>query len=219
MSTPRYEKSPKWVEFPEPVREVFGKLWDDVASLHFKWRTYLELYDGDDSVAVLDQTARGCFNFIAECMANDMTMAFARLTDPALTCGKQNLSLDHLLDSLARHVEPDLLSRWRSASRAFWGRCDSFRQLRNKAIGHRDLGAAIRREENPLPGISRPYVEDALASLRDFMNGIELHFRRGGTYFEGPEMHGNGKHLLFYLRKGIQACREEGDRLRGKSTG
>ncbi|EMW0566286.1 hypothetical protein AAD033_004697, partial [Vibrio parahaemolyticus] len=48
--------------------------------------------------------------------------------------------------------------------------CQKFRVHRNKRIAHADLAHATGSAEEPLPGISRQYVEDALKLLRDFMN-------------------------------------------------
>ena len=127
-----------WIKFPEPTRDTFAWLWQDVVSLHFKWRLYLDLYGNPDAASVLDQTARGCFNLLAESLVNDIIMSFARLTDPANTCGKDNLSIAHLLEVLSGHATPHYLGEWRTAAQLFQDRCGPFKQLRNKRIGHRD---------------------------------------------------------------------------------
>ena len=62
----------------------------------------------------------------------------------------------------------------------------------------------MKLRANPLPGISRDMVEDALASLRDFMNKIEKHYFDTEMAYEHFIMSNDGNALLAVVRNGLR---------------
>ena len=57
---------------------------------------------------------------------------------------------------------------------------------------------------SPLPGVSRQMIEDALISVRTYLNAIELHYRNSEVGYEHFIMTSDGEALLATLRAGLR---------------
>lgn len=60
---------------------------------------------------------------------------------------------------------------------------------------------ALKVESDPLPGISRAMVEDALRVIRDFMNEFEVHFCESTMGYELFTMQSDGEALIWQLKR------------------
>ena len=101
-------------------------LTEDITNLHAKWQLYGDLYFEPASVNVLNGTAQAAFQMFEESLRDSMTMAIARLTDPAKTRSQDNLTLETLLQEVKKHVDAPIAqafedfgvprSAWRQAT-------------------------------------------------------------------------------------------------------
>jgi hypothetical protein len=89
------------------------------------------------------------------------------------------------------------------------GFCEPFRVWRNKRIAHSDLTTALKLSDEPLPGISRSSIEEALASVRVFMNRANHQFFNSHTAYEHFQTSTGGDRLLQLLERADQSLSEE----------
>jgi hypothetical protein len=83
--------------------------------------------------------------------------------------------------------------------------CQPIVQWRNKRLGHKDLGTALRATPNPLPLISGSDIQEALEMLADILNDVLDHFEEAHVAYGAPRgMIGGGKDLILYLKKGLE---------------
>jgi len=195
--------------FPEPVRVMFLGLCQDVASLHAKWRLYLDLFSSREDTAILSDLARGSFQLIEEALRSDMTMAVCRLSDPAQSCGNDNLSIPTLAQRFGSVQGLDSLLQ------QFRDECEPLRRYRNKRIGHNDLTSALNPKANPLPGIGRPRIETILQLASQILNAVYRSVVDGELAFQ-PFLIGSGRDLVHWLRIAKQHQAEELQRLVGQ---
>ncbi|EOW4146846.1 hypothetical protein ACOW9W_004155 [Vibrio parahaemolyticus] len=165
--------------------DIFAQLKEEVNIIHFRWITYRQIYAQGPEVIELLNTNGGYFFYITQHLYLDnVALAFSKLTDPNRQCGKDNLSLKQLIVIANDRKDVELTQDLKSKFEALFNSCQKFRLHRNKRIAHADLEHAIGIADEPLPGISQQYVEDALALLREFMNTYELSTSNSQTAYQ-----------------------------------
>lgn len=199
-------------ELPESVRAIFQGLYEDLVSLHGKWQFYLDLFNDPETVELLNAVAMGSFQMIEESLRSDMTMSICRLTDPAQSCGKDNLSVNVLVDKL-RHI-PELAT----LSQKFHDSCKPVRDYRNKRVGHNDLRAALKPRADPLPNVTRVDIEDILASGAKLINHVYHFYVNGELSFKPFGFGGGGKDLVHWLKDAWERDQEDRRRPSGGET-
>jgi hypothetical protein len=178
---------------PEEIRVACAQIFQDVAMLHHKWSSYLELFSEPESTSVLSNVAQAFFQAIEESLRNDIVMAICRLSDPSLTLSNENLSFATLVAKCGEIPTLDpLLTAFQSAA-------GSVRLYRNRRVGHNDLNVRIRPHEDPLPGIDRLQIDEILRFAREIMKAIYGHYGETDHAIQ-PIHHGGARDLIFWLK-------------------
>lgn len=176
-TTPNEIREKILTAFPEETGELFYELWINVAHLHLNWKNYRSLFGvSPDRIDLLKWVASTFFGLLDGILLHDLVLAIARLTDPPWTAGKDNASFGLLLEMLTPHIDPRLTDELRSELDDLQAHCEPIRQTRNRLLAHDDLATALRHHPNPLPGISRAYIEEILERVRNLLGNIEEHF-------------------------------------------
>ena len=181
-------------ELPEDIRTVFQDLCQDIASLHSKWRFYLDLFSDRDTVGLLNDIAMASFQMLEESLRSDITVSICRLSDPRKSCGHENLSIKTLVDK-STEVQ-GLEELWKD----FHSCCEPVTQYRNKRIGHNDLHAVLQPHDNPLPSISRTTIDSILSKATTLMNCVYHFYTRSEISFMSFDI-GGGKDIVFWLQR------------------
>lgn len=193
--------SERWPEFPEALRALFDGVWQETVSLHAKWELYLDLFGDPNRISVLNDSAPAVFQLVEECLRNDMTISFGRLTDPAKTGNKDNLSLAQLVDSLTPSCNKSMSDQLLDRLETLRDHCKSITQWRNRRVAHNDLATFLHYHPDPLPNIGQAYITDALAMLASLVNVIQVHFADGQTCYTRGSYRGNGQQLIYLLEQ------------------
>ena len=187
---------------PIELRQVYEQLWQEVAGLHSRWALYCQLFAVSESqVDFLREMAPSFFGVLQNTFRDDILMALSRITDPSRTGKKENLSFLLLAERIDSSAYPMLRQRVDELLEKIVTDCTPFRDLRNRSLAHRDLPTALAYHPNPLPGISRGMIDDALRMTRVLMNAIQVEFDRSETAFEHIIQRGHGKDIIFYLEQ------------------
>jgi hypothetical protein len=176
-------------ELPERIRNRFMWLCQDVANLYSKWDLYITLFGDDENRNILSDTASGSFHLIEESLRNDITISICRLCEE-----RQDTLSFHTLIADTDKSEP--IHRLRSD---FVDACKPFIRIRHKRLGHADLNTRLEPKENPLPGIGRRNVENALELASRFLNAVRHRYSDSLMDFR-PHYYGDGNALLHQLR-------------------
>jgi|SRR6267143_192490 len=187
---------------PPDVRTIFESLQEDVLWLHAKWKVYRQLFGTSEKrIAILNDFAPDFFQIVHDGLIYDVLLTISRLTDPAESVKKENLTLDRLVLMMKENVDQQFVDSLKSNLRALKGDCQPFRDIRNRRIAHNDLGTALDYHPNPLPGVSREMIENVLKSFRSLLNDIEFHFDGNDTEYEGINLRGDGDSIIRYLKE------------------
>lgn len=197
-------------DLPHDVQPIFQNLCQDLASLHGKWRLYLDLFSDRETVNLLNDVAMATFQMVEESLRSDLTMSICRLSDPPQSCRQDNLSIKVLVDRLP-HI-PGLTALWED----FHESCEPVRQYRNKRVGHNDLRAALRSHDAPLPNVARRTIDAILAAAGKLMNHVYRFHVESELHFE-PLAIGTGEELVHWLKRAWEYDQKERRRLIAKA--
>jgi len=187
--------------FPEGAGELFYSLWTNVAHLHLNWKNYRALFGtSPERIQLLSWAASSFFGLLDGIVRHDVVLAISRLTDPPRSMGKDNASLAQLLERVTPFLDTDLGKEWKSELADLQADCKPIREIRNRILAHNDLATALKYHSDPMPGISRAYVEGVLAQIRRFLGDIEGHFCGSRTAYQQPLSIGDGEALISVLK-------------------
>lgn len=190
---------------PKDIDEVYKELKTEIIWLHGRWIVYRQLFaESEKRVDLLNECASAFFYIIQDVLLGEVQVSLSKLTDPARSGRFDNLSLEQLQARLAAHGDQALAAQTRSVLDTLHSKCKPFRAWRNKQLAHLDLTTAMKSSPDPLPGISRQMIEEALALVREFMNKIERHYRDSEVGYEGFIMQSAGEALVGMLRYGLR---------------
>ena len=163
--------------FPEGTGELFYELQTNVTHLHLNWKNYRSLFGtSPERIDLLNWAASTFFGLLDGILLHDVVLAIARLTDRPRTAGKDNASFGRLLEMLTPHIDVALANELRSELDDLQAHCETVRQMRNRLLAHDDLATVLRYHPDPLPGVSRAYIEEVLEKVRNLVSSIEEHF-------------------------------------------
>jgi hypothetical protein len=187
---------------PSELAPVYIEIWQDVSWVYGNWAIFLQLYSDDDAISLLNNTAPSYFRVCQDTLLNDILMAICRLTDPAKTGSKTNLSLQRLVDTVDESTNKNLKSELVRLLDLAQTNFDFARAHRNRRLAHIDLKTRMNSHPEPLSGITQKSLQEALDSIATIMNTVQRHFDNGETVYSHPIMPDDGKDLLYWLRKG-----------------
>ena len=183
-----------------PVGEQYSALWQELVWLYAVWGEYVDLYGTNVSrVELMNRAAGHFFRIVQDAVWEQILLHIARLTDPARSAGKPNLSVQSLLaivDDPAPKGAAEAKVKAAIEAAAF---C---RDWRNRRIAHRDLDLVLKNPTQPLARASLLQVRNALDRIADVLNTLSQHYLHSETYFEGASVQ-SGTSLLHLLRSAL----------------
>ncbi len=186
--------------FPKETGELFYELLTNVAYLHLSWQNYKSLFGtSPELIDLLNWAASSFFGLLDRIMRHDVILAISRLMDPKESCGKKNVSLDCLIDKLQLSIDTTLFNKWQSELEELKDCYKPLRKVRHRLLAHEDLATTLQYHRNPLPGISRTYIENILEKIQKLLGDIEEHFCKSRTTYQYIPSIGDGEDLIFTL--------------------
>jgi hypothetical protein len=192
----------RYAQLPDEIREKFMWLCQDVASLSEKWGFYIRLFGNPADRALLSDTANASFVILEESIRIDMTMAICRLSDPLMSCGKENLNFSTLVDYF---VQDTLLE---NLVKDFRDACKDVRTHRNKLVGHSDLNTRLEPDKNLLPPVGKPAIDAIVGKAAMILNHVTSTQGLAPLYFDVSAI-GGASDLLYWLKTGWAAHQKE----------
>ncbi|MCB2167968.1 MAG: hypothetical protein KQI78_09920 [Deltaproteobacteria bacterium] len=86
---------------------LYYELWYEVSILHLRWDEYVELFGTNPSwIELLNDSAPRFFRTVQDALWESTLLHITRLTDPIKSCGKENLSIQCLLEFIDADIKP-----------------------------------------------------------------------------------------------------------------
>lgn len=191
------------------IGSIYSQLWQELAWLYRTWAEYVTLFGTKESrVMLLNSAAPAFTRIVQDSLWDGIILHIARLTDPARSMGKHNLSI-RALDEVV--TDNTLKAKASPAMEKALNAADFCRDWRNRHLAHRDLHLALRTGGEPLKPASRLKVKEALSALSDVLNVFSRHYLGSTTLFDLDVRSGGGPDgamsLLYYIDIGMEAER------------
>lgn len=192
-------------KIPAQFIAIYDELRSEITWLHGRWLTYRELFaESPKRIELLNESAGNFFYIIQEVLLDEVQVCLSKLTDPASSGKHDNLSLEQLQSQLHQHGDPALTAKCRLLLDKIHSQCQVFRVRRHKTLAHLDLPTAMKQLPQPLPGVSRQMIEDALETVRDYMNAIEANYNDSEWGYAHFILNHGSAALLATLRAGLR---------------
>jgi len=185
----------------EALGVVYSELWQEVAWIHNNWAHYQELFGTKSSrIDLLNAVAPSFFRTVQDSLFEAVLLHLARLTDPAQSFRKSNLSLLRLAELAA---DGGAGARVAELTGHAIQATEFARDWRNRKLAHRDLDLALGQSVIPLVPASRLAVKTALAAIVDVLNAVDAHYYDSTTIFDLPGG-SDSVGLLYAIRDGLR---------------
>lgn len=126
------------------AQEIIKKFCEQVLWLWSVHWTYKELFENEEAKRLMEKTARSFFEDINVIFINYLLLEFAKITDPAKTCGEENFTIDNIIESIC--WPPEVEQKLKDVN----GEIKKFRvyikKARNKLLAHRDKKTILSDE-------------------------------------------------------------------------
>lgn len=193
------------VPLPAEIEEVFSVLKEETSWLHGRWMCYRQLFGTSERrVDLLNECAGTFFFFVHDVLLQNVQVSLSKFTDPAKSGKFENLSLWQLQTRLEIHGDAKLAAEAKQILGSLMNQCAPFRERRNKRLAHSDLLTSLISGATPLPGVTRQMIEDALSSVREYLNIIDAHYNASETLYESFNLSTNGNALIAVLKNGLR---------------
>lgn len=190
----------------EPLGQIYSALWQEIATLHFHWGEYVELFGNKPArITLLNDAAPFFFRMIQDGLLEMSVLHLARLTDAPVSRGRNertNLTIRSLPNLIA---EPEFKATVATLINEAIAATDFCRDWRNRHIAHRDLKLALDQPTTPLAEGSRAAVKKALDALGAVLNALAGHYFKSETRFDLGAPRGGSASLLYVLSEGVRA--------------
>lgn len=130
---------------------VYYALYNELVWLHVRWRQYMQLFGATPGrVDLLNQAAGLFFRVIQDSLFEDTLLHLSRMTDPAQTRKKANLTIQQLPLLIADQLlAAEILALVNTAVT----KSTFARDWRNRRLAHTDFSLAVEEGATPLlPG-------------------------------------------------------------------
>jgi hypothetical protein len=203
--TPDEARQQTLAAFPPGVGELFYEISTSVAHLHLNWNNYRSLFGtSPERVELLNWAASSFFGLLDGILLHDIVLAIARLMDPPRYRDRDRASLAHLIEELEPVLDTAMIDSLQEKLQELQTLCQPIRDIRNRVLAHEDLATVLNHHPDPLPGISRTYIEDVLERIRTFLNDTEEHFRGSTVGYQDTWSLDDGEALI----RALESARE-----------
>src|SRR5579872_923095 len=173
----------------------------EVSSLLYHWSLFVQLYGKNENVDVLIEVNDQFFGAVQQLLWDYVLLTIGKLIDHDKTKGHENLSFKNSLVLLSKRRSADQMADLKKDLETLIEKCELIKTIRHKRLAHFGKEYMIKRlNQEPLKGVNRTTIEEALALIKKIMSDIEKSF---GWVMLGydAEDHFVGDELLWYLKE------------------
>lgn len=189
---------------PHEIVGQFEAAKQQLMSASAKWQLVEQLFAKSKTRSeFLKSAGSGFFELVKDSLVTDVMISLGRLLDRSKLKGNENLTLERLVTSVSELGNEELSIKLNvhldNAKAAY----DATRLYRNKRLAHNDLKTILEQDTNPLLPATVGDVRKTLRETGEFLNLIDLHYRRSTTTFGFAMIEGDVDSIVRLLRDGM----------------
>jgi len=189
---------------PHEIIDQFEAAKQQLITASAKWQLVEQLFAKSKTRSeFLKRTGSGFFALVKDSLVTDVMISLGRLLDRSNLKGNENLTLERLVTSASELENGELalkLDVHLVNARAAY---DATRLYRNKRLAHNDLKTILEQDANPLRPATVGDVRKTLREAGEFLNIIDLHYRRSTTTFGFQMIEGDADSIVRLIRDGM----------------
>jgi len=189
---------------PHEIIDQFEAAKQQLITASAKWQLVEQLFAKSKTRSeFLKRTGSGFFALVKDSLVTDVMISLGRLLDRPNQKGNENLTLERLVTSVSELGNGELalkLDVHLVNARAAY---DATRLYRNKRLAHNDLKTILEQDANPLRPATVGDVRKTLREAGEFLNIIDLHYRRSTTTFGFQMIEGDADCIVRLMRDGM----------------
>lgn len=181
---------------------LYNSLYNEIIWLHYKWSEFEELYGTKESqIEIINQSAPFFFFIIQKVLWENILLGIARITDPAKSRGKKNITIQALPGLI--HDEK-LKGKIESSIKIILEKTKFCRDLRNRWISHHDYELSINDNAKPLENANRHLVTESLEEIEKTINLLLNEYVQSTLMLKVIRSSNGSLALLQVLRDGLK---------------
>lgn len=189
----------------EEIADQFEAAKQQLITASAKWQLVEQLFAKSQGRSdFLRRTGSGFFALVRDSVVTDVMISLGRLLEKPHLKGNDNLTLERLMTSVSElgteELVPKLAYHLQNAKAAY----EATRLYRNKRLAHNDLKTILEQEAMPLPPATVGEIRTTLREAGEFLNIIDLHYRRSTTTFGYVMIEGDADGIVGLIRDGLR---------------
>jgi hypothetical protein len=181
---------------PPEIGETFELQVLELSAIHAQWHQAMVLFGDPKTVELLNATAPGFFRIVQDALFGNVILSLSRLLDPAATSGKGNLTLDQLIQPIARTNSAALFDDVSTRLAAAKADAKGLRTLRNKVIAHNSLNEKQAGAQALFAAVTPNLIDSIISQLCGIMSRIQVHYTGVELCFEMTRNYPGGAEML-----------------------
>ncbi|WP_137886797.1 hypothetical protein [Pseudomonas sp. 2FE] len=186
------------------TEEIFNAIAEEVSYINLHWKYLTELFidgPGERKQEILNRASPIFFDFAFHLFYDHVILKSAKLADPAIQAGSENLSIHNLISKL-EPIPQEISSDIQKHLDQITSNLTSIKSHRNKRIAHNDLEARLAKQQ--LPQVNETEISSVINGLGELLNAISLHyFGFSRNYKASVTASCEPSHLLNILKSGV----------------
>jgi hypothetical protein len=143
---------------PDELFELIETFDNLLADLNGDWRLHKELFQVEEHYVLFADSAPMIWHMLRDALTDSVFMSIARLLDPPVSVGKENLSIARILQQVPGGLERDELQKQYDELLKLYD--TALRHWRNRRLSHNDL--MTTKGEAALPQVSFSEVSELI---------------------------------------------------------
>jgi hypothetical protein len=190
---------------PAEIADQFAAAKQQLITASAKWQLVEQLFAKSQVRSnFIRRTGSGFFALIKDSVVTDVMISLGRLLDKPHLKGNDNLTLDRLMTSVSELGNEELILRLADHLQNAKAAYEATRLYRNKRLAHNDLKTILEQETIPLPPAAVGEIRTTLREAGEFLNVIDLHYRKSTTTFGYVMIEGDADGIVGLIRDGLR---------------
>ena len=187
---------------PVDAANLAHELWQDICALQSTWACFLKLFaDSQATIELMNESGRPFFHLIQQLIQHEIYLGIARLTDPANTRGRVNISLAALIEQIRLNGHEEAAEKLTRRLTQLMERVEPIREQRNRILAHSDLQDTLTLRNEGLPGVAKAELDEIIEEISGMFNEVEQAIGKPVTYFTAARSHSRPEDILFRLEQ------------------
>jgi len=180
----------------------YNSLYNEIIWLHYKWSEFEEIYGTKESrIQIINQAAPFFFFIIQKVLWENILLGIARITDPAKSRGKKNITIQALPGLIQ---DEKLKGKVEGSIKIILEKTEFCRDLRNRWISHHDYELSINDNAKPLENANRLLVTESLDEIENLINILLKEYFQSTLMLKVIRSSNGSLALLQVLRDGLK---------------